>query len=123
MTSLYNCTSVWPSADHFSREALRSQYTSSSSVVKRGMTEQIKYCFVTVTAKHICKLKFEEQSADRFTTWRMRWAETVARMVQKRASYTVLGRNLKEKRPIGRYLVRNIETNTKEIGWLGVGTK
>jgi hypothetical protein len=62
MTSLYNCISV-AFFRSFQPRKLRSQLTSSSSVAKCGMTEQIKYCCFTVNTKYTLKLRFEEHRA------------------------------------------------------------
>jgi hypothetical protein len=51
---------------------------------------------------------------------RMRWAEHVARMGEKRNAYRILVGNPEEKSPLGRprrRWVNNINMDLREIGW------
>jgi hypothetical protein len=53
---------------------------------------------------------------------RMRWAEHVSRMGEKRNAYRILVGNPEGKRPLGRPRRRwmdNIKMNLREIGWDG----
>jgi hypothetical protein len=55
---------------------------------------------------------------------RMRWAEHVVRMMEKRNSYRKLVENPEEKRPLGRSRrsrADNIKIDLRGIGWGGIG--
>jgi hypothetical protein len=54
---------------------------------------------------------------------RMRWAEHVARMGEKRNAYRILVGQQEGKRPLGRprrRWVNNIKMNPREMGWDGL---